>query len=74
MNKKIKLDQLKVTSFITDQNRLQALKGGAPPEVNDETLYSCYQVITCNVVGCVLTQYDEHCYLGELRINRTILP
>lgn len=62
MKKKLKLNDLKVQSFVTAD--AENIKGGT-----GETMYSCLAYVTCNVVGCVLTQYGNHCYTGNVNTN-----
>ncbi|HEX4888465.1 MAG TPA: pinensin family lanthipeptide [Luteibaculaceae bacterium] len=62
MKKKLKLDDLKVKSFVTSELNANQIKGGAPEL--PETFYSCLAYITCDVVGCVVTNYGNQCYTG----------
>ncbi len=53
MKKKLKIDELKVKSFVTSIEADRSnLKGKGSVGVNDETLYSCYMYVTCDVVHC----------------------
>lgn len=54
MKKKLKISDLKVKSFVTNINAAESrnIKGEGSVAVNDETLYSCYAYITCDVVYC----------------------
>ncbi len=53
MKKKISLNQIEVKSFVTnlekDQQKHIKGKGGLP-----ETMYSCLDYITCDIVNCYL--------------------
>ncbi len=60
MKKKLKLNDLKVQSFVTSDIAADQIKGGT----GGETAYSCLAYITCDVVGCVATKYQNHCYTG----------
>ncbi|HEX4888116.1 MAG TPA: pinensin family lanthipeptide [Luteibaculaceae bacterium] len=62
MKKKLKLDDLKVKSFVTSELNANQIKGGAQ-ELPD-TFYSCLAYVTCDVVGCVNTKYGDRCYTG----------
>lgn len=62
MKKKLKLNDLRVQSFVTSDIAAENIKGGNGPE----TVYSCLAYITCDVVGCVVTKYDNHCYLASV--------
>lgn len=55
MKKKLKLNDLKVQSFITTE-AADKLKGGSL-----ETNYSCLRFATCDIVACVLTQQGTLC-------------
>ncbi len=58
MNKKLKLTDLSIQSFVTSE--ANQVKGGTL----QNTVYSCLAYISCDVVGCVATKYGDHCYGG----------
>lgn len=62
MKKKLKLNDLKVQSFVTAD--ASTVKGGTVASAN-----SCLAFVTCNIVGCVVTQYGEHCLTGGTRLE-----
>lgn len=67
MKKKLKLNDLQVKSFVTEANASQ-IRGGGP----EETLYSCLEYISCDIVGCVATKYGNQCYTGGT-VQNTLL-
>ncbi|TXC85234.1 pinensin family lanthipeptide [Luteibaculum oceani] len=54
MKKKLKINDLKVKSFVTnlEASKMKSIKGQGSVSVNDETMYSCYAYVTCDIVYC----------------------
>lgn len=51
MKKKLKLNDVKVKSFVTELNKDKsaAINGGKIPE----TMYSCLAYVSCHIVDCL---------------------
>ncbi|TXC85235.1 pinensin family lanthipeptide [Luteibaculum oceani] len=64
MKKKLKLNQFKVKSFVTELNDNSFVKGGG--KLDDLfTKQSCYHYMSCNQWECLATRYGN----GEQIIN-----
>ncbi len=61
MKKKLQLNDLKVQSFVTTDIKAEEIKGGSL-----ETKYSCLKFITCDLVGCALSQGGANCPTGTI--------
>ncbi len=61
MKKKLKLNDLKVQSFITSEKNTENIKGGSL-----ETNYSCLKFITCDLVACVVSRQGDICPTGTI--------
>ncbi|MES2629063.1 MAG: pinensin family lanthipeptide [Bacteroidota bacterium] len=57
MKKRLKLNDVKVQSFVTSET--EQIKGGIL-----ETAYSCLAYISCDVAGCLVTRYGDNCIGG----------
>jgi len=61
MKKKLSLNDLRVTSFVTETEQ-RSLKGGSGDICHvDDTLYSCMAFITCAIPFCYLNSNHVAC-------------
>lgn len=54
MKKKLQLNDLKVKSFVTSDDASQIMGGSI-----GETNYSCLKFISCDIVGCAASKYNN---------------
>lgn len=86
MKKKLKLNDLKVQSFVTSSDTTKVIGGESYKTVcadtdTLQTMYSCLAYITCNVVACAVnsnyvacTKDPRYCNIAVNPIITDLLP
>ncbi len=66
MKKKLRLNDLKVQSFVTEQNGKNVNGGGSRIEATE---FSCYDYISCGKVECYIHSNANECVLKSIVKN-----
>lgn len=76
MKKKLRIDQLRVQSFVTSEDRITG--GGTlancTPDPDLQTAYSCLAYITCHAVNCALNSQYQFCDPDTTFISNAMSP